>query len=122
MFSRRPLFLPSLVYATGLVLSVLLGSLTLDETLRLTPVPLPVIRERTALPEMGEGSLFFETVVGPDGRVSEIHVMDGDAAAAKGVGDALRKDLFEPVRLWGRPVSVSVFRLVSRMDVWSSST
>jgi hypothetical protein len=38
------------------------------------------------------------------------------------VVDALRRQKFEPVRLRGRPVAVSVYRLFSRMDVRSPMT
>ena len=31
--------------------------------------------------------------------------------------DALRQQRFEPIRYMGRPVAVSVYRLISRMDV-----
>ena len=65
----------------------------------------------------GEDSLFVETVVARDGTVSTVTVLRGDAEQAGPLLDALRRQRFEPTRYRGRPVAVSVYRLISRMDV-----
>lgn len=67
----------------------------------------------------GEESLFVETVVARDGSVSAIRVIDGDARDAGPLLDALRRERFVPVMVGGRPVAVSFYRLLSRMDVRS---
>jgi hypothetical protein len=72
---------------------------------------------RYLLEQRGEGSLFIETVVARDGTVSAVNVIDGDAADAAPVVSALWQERFSPVRLHGRPVAVSVYRLISRMEV-----
>ena len=65
----------------------------------------------------GEDSLFLETVVARDGRVSAVRLIGGDEKSAEPFVEALRQQRFEPGRLKGRPVAVSVYRLISRMDV-----
>jgi anti-sigma factor RsiW len=85
-------------------------------------VSVPRARSGDRLPErvlatMGEGSLFLETVVARDGSVSAITLLDGDSGQAAPLIDALRHERFEPGRFRGRPVAVSVYRLISRMDV-----
>jgi hypothetical protein len=65
----------------------------------------------------GEGSLFLETVVARDGSVSAVKLLDGDSRQAAPVIDALRHERFEPGRFRGRPVAVSLYRLISRMEV-----
>jgi hypothetical protein len=71
---------------------------------------------------MDEGTLFLETVVARDGSVSMVTLLGGDSEHARPVVDALRRERFEPVRLHGRPVAVSVYRLISRLDVWAPLT
>lgn len=61
--------------------------------------------------------LFLETVVARDGRVSAIRLIGGDEKQAEPFVEALRQQRFEPGRLKGRPVAVSVYRLISRMEV-----
>ncbi|HXB53764.1 MAG TPA: zf-HC2 domain-containing protein [Vicinamibacteria bacterium] len=90
-------------------------------------VSLPHTREGGSLPEsvlagMNEGTLFLETVVARDGSVSMVTLLGGDFERARPVVDALRRERFEPVRLHGRPVAVSVYRLISRLDVWPPLT
>jgi hypothetical protein len=85
-------------------------------------VALPRYRGEVVVPEkaltaMAEGTLFLRTVVARDGRVSNVTVLDGDWVKARAVVDALRQERFEPVLLRGRPVAVSVYRLISRMEV-----
>jgi len=69
------------------------------------------------LAEMDEGTLFVQTVVARDGSVSTVTLLEGDRAQAGPLLEALRRERFEPVRFRGRPVAVSVYRLISRMDV-----
>jgi hypothetical protein len=82
-------------------------------------IAVPRETERLALEvlEVGpaEGSLFLETVVARDGSVAGVTVLDGSAEDA--LIQALRRQRFEPVRYRGRPVAVSVYRLISRVDV-----
>jgi hypothetical protein len=93
------------------------------ETLPLVPSAEVVIpRARAAFPAdalagMSEGTLFVQTVVARDGSVSTVTVLDGDRAQAGPLLEALRRERFEPVRFRGQPVAVSVYRLISRMDV-----
>jgi hypothetical protein len=70
----------------------------------------------------GEGTLFVETVVARDGTVAGVTVLDGDREGAGAIVDALLQQRFEPVRYRGRPVAVSVYRLISRMEVRSPVT
>jgi hypothetical protein len=65
----------------------------------------------------GEGTLFLETVVARDGSVSRVSLIGGDSSEAAPLLEALRKERFEPGRFRGRPVAVSVYRLISRMEV-----
>jgi hypothetical protein len=69
------------------------------------------------LASIGEGSLFLETVVARDGSVSTVTLIDGDSEAARPLLEALRQQRFEPGRFRGRPVAVSLYRLISRMEV-----
>jgi hypothetical protein len=150
--AARPFMLPSLVPAVLVLVSVLAGVLALDSgplpevhfapgAWRATPasgtegnplfpsadVDLP--RETTAvdlptdqLSGSGEGTLFLETVVARDGSVADVTLLAGNAERAVAVVDALRRQRFEPVRYRGRPVAVSVYRLISRMEVRSPVT
>ncbi len=68
------------------------------------------------------GSDFFETVVARDGSVSTVVQLDGNRDAAGPLLDALRRERFEPARYQGRPVAVSVYRLISRLEVRASRT
>jgi Putative zinc-finger/Gram-negative bacterial TonB protein C-terminal len=145
--AARPLMLPSLVPAGLIVVSVLAGVLALDPgplpEVHLAPgawgvvpasgtegnplfpsadVSLP--RETAALdlsPEMlagrGDGSLFVETVVARDGTVAGVTVLEGSAEGEEALVKALRQQRYEPVRYRGRPVAVSVYRLISRVNV-----
>jgi hypothetical protein len=65
----------------------------------------------------GEATFFLETVVARDGTVSAVTLLDGDSRRAAPILDALRRERFEPVRLNGRRVAVSVYRLISRLEV-----
>jgi len=68
----------------------------------------------------GPGTLFLETVVARDGSVSAVNVIGGDSEAARPVVAALRRERYEPGRFRGRAVAVSIYRLISRMEVWGS--
>lgn len=70
----------------------------------------------------GEGSFFLETVIARDGTVSAVTLLDGDSRQARPIVDALRRERFEPVRLNGRRVAVSVYRLISRLEVHAPLT
>jgi hypothetical protein len=75
-----------------------------------------------ALAREGENSVFLETVVARDGSVAGVTVLQGDEAGEQALIDALRQQRFEPVRYRGRFVAVSVYRLISRMEVRSPRT
>lgn len=91
-----------------------------------TGVSVPRIRSRRALPDAsfggGDESFFLETVVARDGSVSTVTLLEGDREQAGPLLDLLRGERFEPVRLRGRPVAVSVYRLFSRMEVLAPQT
>ncbi len=148
----RPFILPSLVPATLVLVTVLAGVLALDsgplpevhlapgawhatpasgtETNPLFPsADLELPRERTSvelpaevIARQGSGTFFLETVIARDGSVADVTVIDGDAIGQRALVDALRRQRFEPVRYRGRPVAVSVYRLISRMEVRSPLT
>lgn len=77
---------------------------------------------RYLLDHPGEGTLFLETVVARDGSVSSVSLLGGDTELARPVLDALRRERYEPGRSRGRPVAVSIYRLITRMDVWPPVT
>ena len=148
--TARPLMLPSLVPAGLLLVSVLAGVLALDSgplpEVHLAPgawgaVPasgternplfpsaeVEIPRETAALdlsPEVlagrGEGSVFVETVVARDGTVAGVTLLQGSAEREGALVEALRQQRYEPVRYRGRRVAVSVYRLISRMNVEES--
>jgi Putative zinc-finger len=74
------------------------------------------------LGDTGEGTLFFATVVARDGSVSTVTLIEGDREQARPVLEGLRQQRFEPVQFRGRPVAVSIYRLISRLDVRSPVT
>jgi len=147
--AARPLMVPSLVPAALVVVGVLAGVLALDTgplpEVHLAPgawgaVPasgtegnplfpadgIDLPRETAALdlsPEVlagrGEGSVFVETVVARDGSVAGVTVLEGNAEGEAPLLEALRQQRYTPVRYRGRPVAVSVYRLISRMEVRS---
>ena len=65
----------------------------------------------------GGEPLFLETVVARDGTVSTVTVLQGNAEAAGPLLEALRQQRYEPTRYRGRPVAVSVYRLISQTEV-----
>ena len=147
--AARPFMLPSLAPAALVLVGVLAGVLALDPgplpEVHLAPgawsaVPasgtegnplfpsdgIDLPREMAALdlsPEVlagqGEGSVFVETVVARDGSVAGVTVLQGDADGEAPLLEALRQQRYTPVRYRGRPVAVSVYHLISRMEVRS---
>jgi len=144
--AARPFIMPSLVPATLVLVTLLAAMLALDSGPRLpgrlagwgavpargtesnplfpsAGVGLPREREGGALaPDVllgaaGEDALFLETVVARDGTVATVTVLHGNAEHAAPLLDALRQQRFEPTHYNGRPVAVSVYRLISSMDV-----
>jgi hypothetical protein len=73
--------------------------------------------EREVLDHMVEGSLFVETIVGTDGNVSAVNVLAGNQELGAPLRDALWQERFAPTRYRGRLVEVSIYRLISRMEV-----
>jgi len=71
---------------------------------------------------LGEEPIFVETVVARDGRVTAVTLLDGDSRQARPLLEALRRERFDPGRRHGRPVAVSLYRLISRMDVHAPIT
>ncbi len=148
--AARPFILPSMVPAALMLVTILAGILALDPgplpevhlavgAWRATPAwgtvgnPLfpsevtDLPRERTAVELPAEvlarrGEVFLETVVGRDGSVADVTVIDGDVVGREALVDALRRQQFEPVRYRGRPVAVGVYRLISRVEVRSPLT
>jgi hypothetical protein len=150
--AARPLIFRSLIGAACLLVLVLGAVLALDSgplpEVRLSPgawgavpasgtegnplfpsseVLLPQQLAALALPPEvlaghGEGSLFLETVVARDGSVAGVTLLQGDAGDEQQLIEALRQQRFEPVRYRGRRVAVSIYRLISRMEVRSPRT
>jgi len=89
-------------------------------------VSAPRMRSAEAVPRylldhQGEGTVFLETVVARDGSVSAVNVLGGDSSLPLSVMAAMRRERYEPGRFRGRPVAVSIYRLISRMDVWGTT-
>ena len=62
---------------------------------------------------------YGRSIVARDGSVAGVTVLQGDPDGEGALLDALRQQRYEPVRYRGRPVAVSVYRLISRMEVRS---
>jgi hypothetical protein len=85
-------------------------------------VSTPRVRGRSTVPtslleQPGEGTLFLETVVARDGTVSAVNLIGADSGGAAPIIEAMRRERFEPGRFRGKPVAVSIYRLISRMEV-----
>ncbi len=145
--AARPFMLPSLVPAGLILVSVLAGALALDPgplpEVHLAPGAWGVIpasgtegnplvpsdgvslpRETAALdlsPDaiagQSDGSVFVETVVARDGTVAGVTVLEGSSEGDEALVKALREQRYEPVRYRGRPVAVSIYRLISHVNV-----
>ncbi len=156
--AARPLFLPSLVPAALVLVTIVSATLTLDQHWRQPPAVVvdargrelpdppanlppsgtegnPMLQTsevsaprgadpmpRQALEQMGEGTLFIETVVARDGSVSAVTLLAGDAERPEPLLDALRRERWQPARLNGRKVAVSIYRLISRVEVLAPIT
>lgn len=146
VWAARPLIVPCLVPAAMVVVAVIAGAVALDRPEPLPAVyvgpgtlgwnapgternPLfqgPGVegprRQGLDLPaevlgELTDGTFFVETVVARDGTVARVKLLEGDRASAGRLMDALRRQRFEPARYRGRPVAVSMYRLISRLEV-----
>jgi hypothetical protein len=71
---------------------------------------------------LGQRSFFVEMVVGRDGRVSAVTLIDGDSFEAAPLLDLLRHQRFVPSHVQGRPVAVSFYRLISGTEVRAPTT
>jgi Gram-negative bacterial TonB protein C-terminal len=96
-----------------------------DALFSMAEVSPPRVRSSDGVPlylldHPGQDTLFVETVVASDGSVSAVTVIGGDAKRARHVVDAMRRERYEPARFRGRPVAVSIYRLISRMEVWGT--
>jgi hypothetical protein len=147
--AARPLMLPALVPAAAVLLAIVVTAINLDRDPRAVAASRPVRAQpwgteanpaspaagvsvprarggegfaEDVLTAMGEGSFFLETVVARDGSVSAVTLLDGDVEQAGPLIDALRQERFEPGRYRGRPVAVSLYRLISCMDVTVPTT
>jgi hypothetical protein len=149
--AARPFLLPSVLPAALVVVTLLAFALSLDTgplpEVHMAPGAwgaLPpsgtegnplfpsaeILLPREAGPDLppeallgsGEGTLFVETVVARDGTVADVTLLVGDVAGEGALIEALRRQRFEPVRYRGRRVAVSVYRLISRMEVRSPLT
>ena len=141
----RPLMLPSLVPAALLLVASVTMALLLDQgsdglwerrllasgtegnpLMAVAGVSAPQSRNiavpTQVLADMTEGTVFLETVVARDGSVSSVSVLGGDSGVSAPLVAALRRERYWPGRLNGRPVAVSVYRLISRVEVRSPLT
>jgi hypothetical protein len=89
-----------------------------------TEVSAPRLRNAAAitvdlLEGLGDSPMFIELVVARDGTVSNVTLLEGDSRMAAPLLEALRRERFEPGRRHGRAVAVSLYRLISRLDVFS---
>ncbi|HEY5000194.1 MAG TPA: energy transducer TonB, partial [Usitatibacter sp.] len=96
-----------------------------DPLFSMAEVSPPRVRSSDGVPlylldHPGQDTLFVEAVVASDGSVSAVTVIGGDSKLARHVVDAMRRERYEPARFRGRPVAVSIYRLISRMEVWGT--
>jgi anti-sigma factor RsiW len=141
-WAARPLMLPSLLEAGLIVFAILTAAMFLDAPsvpgvpvagssanplAVLGDVPMPRVEVEADLADrlvtsVGEGSLFVETVVAPDGSVLSVRLIDGDSREAQPLLDAMMRERFEPTLYRGRRVAVSFYRLISRAEVIGSES
>lgn len=137
--ASRPLMLPSLLHAAFFLVAALgigfalqrplvgpsawsrVGTEEYPEVVQVPRVTSAALADGR-LSEGAEGSMFFETRLARDGSVATVKLLEGDASEAAPVIEALRRERFEPTRLRGQPVVVSVYRLISRLDVTAPRT
>jgi hypothetical protein len=82
----------------------------------------PLLPQALAAMAGGQSSFFVETVVGRDGRVSAVTLLEGDSFEAAPIMDLLRHERFEPSHVRGVPVAVSFYRLISKTEVTAPIT
>jgi hypothetical protein len=148
-WAARPLILPSLIPAAMVLMALLSGVLLLNgeqlpavyeagrgwkpygtdanplfpmEGVTVPQPPEDDVLSSQMFAGLAEGELFVEAVVGSDGRVSTVTLIEGDSELARPYLDALRHERFLPGRFRGRPVAVSVYRLISTMEVRAKIT
>jgi protein TonB len=73
--------------------------------------PTRVRRVAPVFPEIAraarvQGVVILECVIGPDGRVTDVHVLRGQPLLERAAIDAVRQWLYRPTRLNGQPVAV----------------
>jgi Putative zinc-finger len=140
VWAARPLMLPSLLHASLIVAALLTSALAVDawsvrrqrdarlaaEAVRTSQLlfggPLRKVHTTEALADRlssaGPGDVFVETVIGADGTVLDVRLIEGDRKRAQPVMDALREERFEPTAVPERgPAAVSIYQLISYSDV-----
>jgi len=140
VWAARPLMLPSLLHASLIVAALLTSALAVDawsvrrqrdarlaaEAVRTSRLlfggPLRKVHTTAALADRlssgGPGDVFVETVIGADGTVLDVRLIDGDQKRAQPVIDALLEERFEPTPVPDRgPAAVSIYQLISYSDV-----
>jgi hypothetical protein len=152
VWAARPLIVPSLIPAALVLVTVVAAALFLDSgplppvaraslpawergpawgtegnpLIPVAGVSAPRARGAALPPELletlGDQTLFVETVVGRDGTVTAVNLLQGDREVAHELLERLRRTRFEPARFNGRPVAVSVYRLISSLEVRAHAT
>lgn len=129
LIQRTPLELPRVANATGNWNTNPRGAGTeFDPLVPSAAVSTPRLRADPGLADdllaqLSGDNVFCATVVARDGSVSDVTLLaGGDERAAGALLAALRRERFEPGRLRGQPVAVSVYRLISRLEVRASLT
>jgi len=140
VWAARPLMLPSLLHASLIVAALLTSALAVDawsvrrqrdarlaaEAVRTSQLlfggPLRKVHTTGALADRlssgGPGDVFVETVIGADGTVLDVRLIEGDRKRAQPVIDALLEERFEPTPVPDRgPAAVSIYQLISYSDV-----
>jgi hypothetical protein len=128
LLQYEPLELPRVASAPGQHNANPRGAGTeFDPLVPSTAVSTPRLRADAGLPDdllaqLSEDDVFCATVVARDGSVSDVTLLAGDERASGPLLAALRRERFEPGRLRGQPVAVSIYRLISRLEVRASLT
>jgi hypothetical protein len=138
-WAARPLFLPSVLPAALILVCTLstvlmMGARDLRSTTaartgpsgnpfaRVEPYMVPRSAADIFLDEqlvgLAEQNFFIETLVGQDGRVSQVNLIDGDSQMAAPILYQLRRQRVSPGRDDdGRPITARAFRLYTAMEV-----